>query len=156
MRLPHVRRAHEAWKAERQRKMWTEPHRLVFIDERGTNTKMTRAHGRCERGGRLRSKAPVGQLEDPDFRARLRPDRAVGHRRADGSDDLRGLCAHPVRPNGARGQHRKAPLEQTIRERGAWLLFLHFSRPTAPDLNPIEIRPEERATYSEVAGYGFK
>jgi hypothetical protein len=29
--------------AEQQPKMRTEPHRLVFIDETGTNTKMTRA-----------------------------------------------------------------------------------------------------------------
>ena len=62
-----MRQAREAWKAERQPKMQTEPHRLVFIDETGTNTKMTRARGRCERGERLRSKAP---MEDPDFRRR--------------------------------------------------------------------------------------
>src|ERR1700679_4218083 len=42
--------AREAWKAERQPQMRLEPHRLVFIDETGTNTKMTRARGRCDRG----------------------------------------------------------------------------------------------------------
>jgi hypothetical protein len=31
-----VRQAREAWKAERQPKMQTEAHRLVFIDETGT------------------------------------------------------------------------------------------------------------------------
>ena len=60
MRSAHVRKAREAWKAERQPKMRTEPHRLVFIDETGTNTKMTRVRGRCGRGERLCSKAPFG------------------------------------------------------------------------------------------------
>jgi hypothetical protein len=40
---PDVRQAREAWQAERQPKMGTEPHRLVSIDETGTNTKMTLA-----------------------------------------------------------------------------------------------------------------
>jgi hypothetical protein len=51
--------------------MRTEPHRLVFIDETGTNTKMTRARGRCDRGERLRAKAPFG-LGRPRFVAGLR------------------------------------------------------------------------------------
>ena len=64
---PDVRQAREAWKAERQPKMGTEPHRLVFIDETGTNTKMTRARGRCDRGERLRSKAPFGHWKTQTF-----------------------------------------------------------------------------------------
>jgi DDE superfamily endonuclease len=52
--------------------MGTEPHRLVFIDETGTNTKMTRAHGRCGRGERLRSKAPFGHWKTQTFVAGLR------------------------------------------------------------------------------------
>src|SRR3984885_11150010 len=69
---PDVRQARQAWKAERQPKMGTEPHRLVFIDETGTNTKMTRAHGRCGRGERLRSKAPFGHWKTQTFVAGLR------------------------------------------------------------------------------------
>ena len=67
-----MRQAREAWKAERQPKMQSEPHRLVFIDETGTNTKMTRARGRCERGERLRSKAPFGHWKIQTFVAGLR------------------------------------------------------------------------------------
>ena len=70
-----MRQAREAWKAERQPKMRTEPHRLVFIDETGTNTKMTRARGRCERDERLRSKAPFGHWKTQAFLAALRNDR---------------------------------------------------------------------------------
>jgi DDE superfamily endonuclease len=58
--------------AERQPKMRLEPHRLVFIDETGTNTKMTRARGRCDRGERLRSKAPFGHWKTQTFVAGLR------------------------------------------------------------------------------------
>src|ERR1700677_2050082 len=128
--------------------MGTEPHRLVFIDETGTNTKMTRARGRCDRGERLRSKAPFGHWKTQTFVAGLRvlsPDRAVGRRRADGPGDLRDLRAHPTPPHAARGRHRhpgqsarsyKPPAEQAIRERGAWLVFLP---PYSPDLNPIKM-----------------
>jgi hypothetical protein len=42
--------------------MRLEPHRLVFLDETGTTTKMTRLRGRCLKGQRLRSKAPFGEL----------------------------------------------------------------------------------------------
>jgi hypothetical protein len=40
--------------------MRLEPHRLVFLDETGTTTKMTRLRGRCLKGQRLLSKAPFG------------------------------------------------------------------------------------------------
>ena len=67
-----MRQAREAWKTERQPKMRTEPHRLVFIDETGTNTKMTRARGRVAKGERLRSKAPFGHWKTQTFVAGLR------------------------------------------------------------------------------------
>src|SRR5277367_2327113 len=76
---PDVRQAREAWKAERQPEMQAEPHRLVFIDETGTNTKMTRARGRCERGERLRSRADCVWVDAdhprPHSIARLGPAR---------------------------------------------------------------------------------
>ena len=70
---------------------------------------MTRARGRCDRGQRLRSKAPFGHWKTQTFVAGLRvlsPDRAVGHRRADGPGDLRHLRAHPARPDAATRRHR--------------------------------------------------
>ena len=72
-------------------------------------TKMTRARGRCDRGQRLRSKAPFGHWKTQTFVAGLRvlsPDCAVGHRRADGPGDLRHLRAHPARPDAATRRHR--------------------------------------------------
>ena len=62
---------------------------------------MTRARGRCDRGERLRSKAPFGhgrpRRSSPDC-ARGALDRAVGRRRADGSPCLRDLSCAPNSP----------------------------------------------------------
>ncbi len=52
--------------------MRREPHRLVFIDETGTTTKMTRLRGRCLKGQRLHSKAPFGHWKTQTFIAGLR------------------------------------------------------------------------------------
>ena len=79
-----VRQAREHWRTKRQPRMRQEPHRLIFLDETGTSTKMTRLRGRSPKGQRLY--ANVRPLADPDLRCRvalLRTDRALGHRRAD-------------------------------------------------------------------------
>lgn len=55
--------------------MRLEPHRLIFLDETGTTTKMTRLRGRCLRGQRLRSKAPFGHWMTQTFVAGLRCDK---------------------------------------------------------------------------------
>ena len=52
--------------------MRLEPHRLVFIDETGTTTKMTRLRGRCPIGQRLRARAPFGHWLTQTFIAGLR------------------------------------------------------------------------------------
>src|SRR5471030_3333065 len=57
---PDISQAREEWRTERQPRMRLEQQRLVFLDETGTTTKMTRPRGRCLRGKRLRSKAPFG------------------------------------------------------------------------------------------------
>jgi transposase len=55
-----VRQAREEWKAHRQPRMRGNSHRLVFLDETGTTTKMTRLRGRARRGTRLKANAPFG------------------------------------------------------------------------------------------------
>jgi DDE superfamily endonuclease len=42
-------------------------HRLVFVDETGTTTKMTRLYGRCRHGRRLKAKAPFGHWKTQTF-----------------------------------------------------------------------------------------
>lgn len=54
--------------------MREEPHRLVFIDETGTTTKMTRLRGRAKRGERLHATAPFGHWKTQTFIAALRHD----------------------------------------------------------------------------------
>ena len=143
-----MRQAREAWKAERQPKMRTEPHRLVFIDETGTNTKMTRARGRCDRGERLRSKAPFGHWKTQTFVAGLRCGALTAPWVIDAPMD-RAIFETYVRtqlvPTLQEGDivildnlpaHKSPAAEQAIRERGAWLMFLP---PYSPDLNPIEM-----------------
>jgi transposase len=143
-----VRQAREVWKAERQPKMQAELHRLVFIDETGTNTKMIRARGRCERGKRLRSKAPFGHWKTQTFVAALRCGALTAPWVIDAPMD-RPIFETYVRtqlaPTLEKGDlvildnlpaHKSPAAEQAIRERGAWLLFLP---PYSPDLNPIEM-----------------
>ena len=63
---PHAR----ALEAGRQRRTRQEPHRLVFLDETGATTKMTRLRGRCVECQRLYAKAPFGRwLPRPSWRA---------------------------------------------------------------------------------------
>ena len=54
-----------------------EPHRLIFIDETGTTTKMTRLRGRAKRGERLRASAPFGHWGTQTFIAGQRCDELV-------------------------------------------------------------------------------
>src|SRR5665647_2323068 len=62
-------RAREEWKREQAT---LDPDRLVFIDETGTNTAMTRLRGRCKRGERLIGHAPYGHRKTTTFVAGLR------------------------------------------------------------------------------------
>ena len=52
-------------------------HRLIFIDETGTTTKMTRLRGRARKGERLNAKAPFGHWGTQTFVAGLRCDGLV-------------------------------------------------------------------------------
>ena len=44
---------------------WIDPDRLVFLDETGFTTKMTRLYGRCPIGERLVSSVPHGHVWTP-------------------------------------------------------------------------------------------
>src|SRR5271155_5183935 len=69
---PDIRLAREEWRDRRQPRLRLEPERLVFLDETGTTTKMTRLRGRCPKGQRLRAKAPFGHWKTQTFVAGLR------------------------------------------------------------------------------------
>jgi hypothetical protein len=125
--------------------MRLEPHRLVFIDETGTTTKMTRLYGRCPKGQRLRSKAPFGHWKTQTFIAGLRcfgltapfvVDRPMNRRIFETYVETQlapTLSAGDVVILDNLAAHKSPKAEATIRARGAWMLFLP---PYSPDLNP--------------------
>jgi hypothetical protein len=56
-----VAEARRTWRSGRQPRMRQEPHRLIFVDETGTTTKITRLRGRARRGERYKARAPFGR-----------------------------------------------------------------------------------------------
>ena len=124
------------------------PDRLVFIDETGTTTKMTRRRGRCLKGQRLRSKAPFGHWKTQTFVAALRSDGLTAPFVVDQPMNRRIFEAYvgtQLAPTLKPGDvvmmdnlaaHKGPRIEAAIRAKGAWLLFLP---PYSPDLNPIEM-----------------
>jgi hypothetical protein len=67
-----VKEARMFWISRRLPFMRMTPHRLVFVDETSTNTKMTRLRGRALCGNRLRALAPFGRWGTQTFIAGLR------------------------------------------------------------------------------------
>jgi transposase len=128
--------------------MRLEPERLVFIDETGTTTKMTRLRGRCLKGQRLRSKAPFGHWKTQTFVAGLRRDGLTAPFVINEPMNRRIFEAYvetQLAPTLERGDvvimdnlsaHKSPKVEAMIAAKGAWVLFLP---PYSPDLNPIEM-----------------
>lgn len=145
---PEIRAAREDWKEHRQPRMRLEPDRLIFIDETGTTTKMTRLRGRCLKGQRLRSKAPFGHWKTQPFVAGLRLNGLTAPFVVDQPMNRRIFevyvetqFAPTLKPGDVvimdnLAAHKSPKAEAAIRARGAWVLFLP---PYSPDLNPIEM-----------------
>ena len=143
-----IRQAREEWREVRQPRMRLEPHRLVFIDETGTNTKMTRLRGRCLKGQRLHAKAPFGHWKTQTFLAALRSTGLTAPFVVDAPVNraiFETYVETQLAPTLNKGDvvimdnlaaHKSPLVEQLIRDTGAWVLFLP---PYSPDLNPIEM-----------------
>jgi transposase len=128
--------------------MRQEPHRLVFIDETGTTTKMTRLHGRARRGQRLRASAPFGHWRTQTFIAALRCDGLTAPWVIDRPMNrqifeayVETQLAPTLQPGDVvildnLSSHKSERAKAILKERGAWFLFLP---PYSPDLNPIEM-----------------
>lgn len=128
--------------------MRLEPNRLVFIDETGTTTKMTRLRGRCLKGKRLHSKAPFGHWKTQTFIAALRCNALTAPFVIDepmNRVSFETYVETQLAPTLQKGDvvimdnltaHKSPLAEKFIRDRGAWVLFLP---PYSPDLNPIEM-----------------
>jgi transposase len=124
------------------------PERLVFIDETGTNTKMTRLRGRSRRGQRLKMKAPFGHWGTQTFIAALRSDGLTAPWVIDCPMNrqifetwVETQLAPTLKPGDMvildnLPAHKSEKAAAILRQRGAWFLFLP---PYSPDLNPIEM-----------------
>jgi transposase len=128
--------------------MKLEPHRLVFIDETGTKTNMTRMYGRAQKGQRLQADTPFGHWKTQTFIAGLRHDGLTAPWVLDGPmnrDCFDLYIETQLAPTLKQGDvvildnlssHKSERAKAALRKRGAWFLFLP---PYSPDLNPIEM-----------------
>jgi transposase len=124
-----------------------DPRRLVFIDETWVKTNMTRVHGRCRKGERLRAKVPHGHWKTMTFIGALRIDRIDAPCVIDGPINGERFLAYieqflvPTLKEGDivvmdnLGSHKGKAVRAAIRSAGAKLFLLPKY---SPDLNPIE------------------
>ena len=146
----------------RQRQRWfdgqidLEPEHLVFIDgseadgecrQTWTATNMTRSHGRCARGERLRMGYPHGHRKTTTLVAGLRMTGMVAPMVLNGpinGDWFEAYVAQVPVPELPPGDvvimdnlssHKRAAVKERIEAVGATLRFLP---PYSPDFNPIE------------------
>jgi transposase len=124
------------------------PQQLVFLDETGANTKMTRRYGRALRGERLVTKVPHGHWKTTTFVGGLRAGGFVAPTVLDGPMNgmaFRAYVEQQLAPNLRRGDvvimdnlaaHKVVGVRAAIEAVGAILVYLP---PYSPDLNPIEL-----------------
>lgn len=124
------------------------PERLVFIDETGTTTKLTRLRGRSRRGQRLKMKAPFGHWGTQTFIAALRHDGLSAPWVIDAPMNrhlfevyVETQLAPTLKPGDIvvldnLPAHKSEKAKAILKQRRAWFLFLPSY---SPDLNPIEM-----------------
>jgi transposase len=122
--------------------------RLVFLDETAITTNMVRIRGRCPRGERLISYAPLGEWKTMTFIAGLRHNKMTAPMVIDGAMNGPAFLAYIEQclgPTLRRGEivamdncpvHKVAGVKEAIEARGATVLYLPAY---SPDLNPIEL-----------------
>lgn len=133
----------------------------MFIDETWTATNMTRSHGRCRRGERLRMGYPHGHRKTTTLVAGLRMTGMVAPMVLDGpinGDWFEAYVRQVLVPDLRRGDvvimdnlssHKRASVRNLIEAAGARLMFLP---PYSPDFNPIEkASPASRPCCAEPA-----
>jgi transposase len=123
------------------------PRHLVFIDETGTSTNMTRLGGRAPKGERLIGKTPHGHWKLTTFIAALRHDQITAPMVTDGPMNGEIFLAYVLTflpPTLSEGDiveidnlavHKIVGVVEAIESVGARVLYLP---PYSPDLKPIE------------------
>ena len=144
---PAVRIARHDW-LRRQKIMRKQPQRLVFIDETGTNTNMTRTRGRSMKGKRLSDTAPFRRSKNQTLIAGLACEGLIapwvisGAMHRDAFDTYIEKVLVPTLKPGTvvildnLATHKSDKAAEILKENGCWFLFLP---PYSPDLNPIEM-----------------
>lgn len=141
---PDVAEKRAAWRFWRAH---LDPRRLVFLDETGANTKMTRACGRAPRGRRVVTKVPHGHWKTTTLVAGLRVDGITAPLVVDGpmtGDVFRAYVQQQLVKVIRSGDvvimdnlasHKVSGIRDAIEGLGAQLIYLP---PYSPDFNPIE------------------
>ncbi len=124
-----------------------EPSRLVFLDETGAKTNMTRAYGRARKGQRVVDYAPHGHWSTTTLVAGLSWSKAVAPMVLDGPMDSLSFEAYvaqvliPALEPGAivvmdnLSAHKSPAVARLLQEAAVQLWYLP---PYSPDFNPIE------------------
>ena len=125
-----------------------DPKKLVFIDETGANTKMTRRYGRAPRGERLVDAIPHGHWKTTTFVGALRADGLTAPMVIDGAmnGDLfvaytQQVLVPTLRPGDIvlmdnLSSHKRVAAVRAIEGAGCSVVYLP---PYSPDYNPIEL-----------------
>jgi transposase len=142
---PDVATRRRIWRAAQP---FIDADKLVFIDETGASTKMTRLYGRAPRGRRLLANAPFGHWKTTTFVAALRRDGLTAPMVLDGPMTGEAFLAYveqvlipTLKPDDIvvmdnLPAHKIAPVRAAIATAGAQLFLLP---PYSPDMNPIEM-----------------
>jgi transposase len=135
------------------RQAWSEAapgweiEKLVFIDETGASTNMTRRYGRAPRGQRCIASTPLGDWETTTFVGALRHQQLTAPMLPDGPMDGEVFLAYAqeflcptLQPGDIvildnLSSHKVAGVREAIAAAGATLRYLP---PYSPDFNPIE------------------
>ena len=124
-----------------------DPEKLIFLDESGITTDMTRRYGRARRGRRVREGTPAGRWRTLSILGAVRRCGWVAVMSVEAATDGEIFLAYLARVLGPQLQpgdvvvmdnlaaHKVGGVRECIEARGAELLYLP---PYSPDFNPIE------------------
>jgi transposase len=145
-----------------------DPARLVFLDESGAKTNMTRRCGRAQRGKRVHASQPYGHWQTTTMLSSIRLDGSTACMTIEGATDtevfqsyVREVLCPTLHPGDLvvmdnLSPHKHNPTLRLIEETGASVRFLPAY---SPDLNPIEkmwskvkqcLRTAEARTWEEL------
>jgi transposase len=139
-----VKQRRETWMVEQS---GLDLRGIVFVDESGAKTNMTRLHGRARRGARVVDSVPHGHWCTTTMISSIRLDGSSACMAVDGPTDkevfreyVRRVLAPTLRPGDIvvldnLAAHKDADTKALIEAAQAELRFLP---PYSPDLNPIE------------------